>query len=735
MFNFSSWYSFSCFYVKDKYYLGNLGGCLFMHIKSTYRYRRSRFIILLISFITLGFYQSKADFDENQRKRDQDSLSQILSETKKVEDKLSLLNKLAALNWQTPQEVFFLHKYLDLAQEVDSISHVYLAISSLGRYYCNENKLDSVFYWSEMVDSIAEVRKETPEALSDFYNYICRYYLINGNYELAMNEAVRLQLLAARTHNKKELVHSNQNLGLIYLLIGKDREAIKAFEDAMALLKEIGGWPSYEMQIMPYLLISYLRVEELEKVETTLAYFTTLLEEMEENVDVETKAYSFKAKRCLIYSYYVELYVAKKDRQKAQEAMKKAVSYMDDSLTAEITSVYYLALARYYYFIKDYSVALQNINKDLEIDYTQDPLKLKIEILKASGQKDEAIRVYEDLLDFVEKQNTTAFSRQIDQLRTLHDLKDKEIRNREMAYQKKQFVQQRIQLIASLLFSLVLLSLLFILFLYYDRMRKLKNALQKEKNSLIESGEKLRLAKEEAEEANRMKSSFIANISHEIRTPLNAIVGFSELLEDASDEERPSYVQIIKDNSELLLNLVSDVLDLSKLESNEFNIFWSDCLLQLTCQTVLDKIRHWVPEKVQLTFTHPDEPITLYTDAQRLQQVLENLLVNAAKFTSQGEINLAFRVDKEAKQVIFTVTDTGCGIPPEKQACIFDRFEKVDEFKQGGGLGLPICCAIADRLGGTISLDASYTKGARFIFILPLLCAPTPEEPTESFGK
>lgn len=706
-----------------------------MHIKKC-KNRGIRIGLGCLFLLIWNYWPGYAETGKIRQNRDQDSLICLLSNTHVLPEKLNLVYKLAMSNWQTPQEVEYLKQYKQMAADADSISHVYKALSELGRHYCNSNQLDSLLYWFGQADSLASVRNETPKALFDFHNYICRYYLINGNYELAMNEAVRLQLLSSKVNNKTGLIRSCENFGLIYLVVGRDSDAIVAFEQGLSLLKEIKNWPSYEAQIMSYLLIAYWRLKEFEKMEETLTYYESLLDKMEKSKEMVRSGYSFKAKRCVLNSHYINLYVAQDKPDQIRKAVEKATSFIDDSFTGDITSVYYLAMSRYYYYQKKYSLALKAINRVLQIDYSQEPLKFKIDILQAAGQRDSAFQVQNELLKYFENQNVNAFTRQIDQLRMLHDLTAQEIQMREMAYQKKQLKQKQSQILAWMAFSLVLLVMLFILFHYYRRMRNLKNDLQKEKNSLIESGEKLRKAKEQAEEANRMKSAFIANISHEIRTPLNAIVGFSELLGEASDEERGDYVRIIEDNSELLLNLVSDVLDLSKLESNEFKVFLSDCLLQLCCQQAVDKIRHWVPVGVKLTFTHPEEPVTVHTDGQRLQQVLENLLSNAAKFTTKGEINLDFKVDKEDRQVVFSVTDTGCGIPADKQSTIFDRFEKVDEFKQGGGLGLPICCAIVDHLGGTIYLDTSYAGGARFVFTIPYVVPSetASTEPTESLA-
>lgn len=673
------------------------------------------FFILFLAFITV---KGNAETNRKQKRLEEDSLLCILKNTHEASERIYLLSQLANLNWQTPEEVAYLKEMMQMAEKVDSTHYFYQAVSSLGRYYCNTGQLDSLSYWDAFVDSVAKARKEVPEALFEFRNYTCRYYLIHQDYEFAMNEAVRLQILSEKENNKQGLVASCENLGLIYLVIGRDSDAIVAFEKGMEVLKDLGDQPDYELQIMTYLLMSYLKLGQLEKVEKSLDYFSVVLQEMKQTPRFQKK-YSFKRKTCLLYSYYVELYVAQEDAVKASEAARNASSYMENDIGADVSSVYNQAMARYYYFTGDYKQALAYVDNVLALRNMVDPLKLKAEILKKMGRKDEALEVNKQTLDLVEHSNIMAFTRQLNQLRTLHTLNEKEKQERELEFQKVQLNNKQKQLIAVLILLAVLLVLLYLLFRYANKTRRLKDDLQKEQISLLESSKLLRIAKEKAEEADHMKSSFLANISHEIRTPLNAIVGFSQLLGDASAEEREEFIKIISNNSELLLSLVNDVLDLSRLEANAFSLAMVESNIQECCHNALDSVRHRVEEGVKLTFTCPDEALCLNIDPFRLQQLLVNLLTNATKFTDAGEINLDFRVDEEKKQVVFSVTDTGIGIPPDKQDSIFNRFEKVDEFKQGTGLGLSICRVIADRFGGTIQVDASYTAGARFVFVMP----------------
>lgn len=242
------------------------------------------------------------------------------------------------------------------------------------------------------------------------------------------------------------------------------------------------------------------------------------------------------------------------------------------------------------------------------------------------------------------------------------------------------------------------------------------------KHHLEVSGEELLVAKEKAEESNRLKTAFLANMSHEIRTPLNAIVGFSSVLvsDDSSPAEKAQYCDIIQKNSDLLLHLINDILDISRMESGKIKFVWEECDVVELCQTALSTAEYGRKTSALFLFETPVASLVIKTDAQRLKQVLINLLSNAAKFTPSGSIKLAIAIDKQHQQLKLSVSDTGCGIPSDKSDRVFERFEKLNEYSQGTGLGLAISRLIVENLGGKIWVDKDYTEGARFVFTHPL---------------
>lgn len=300
---------------------------------------------------------------------------------------------------------------------------------------------------------------------------------------------------------------------------------------------------------------------------------------------------------------------------------------------------------------------------------------------------------------------------------------------KEMLYQKEvaktMELHSRQNFILSVILGVVLI-LVVIFFLSYMALRRRSMVrLKKEKEAAESARQQAEEARRYAENANRLKSLFLQNMSHEIRTPLNAIVGFTGVLNSDEDmelsmEERKEMLGLIETNTELLTTLINDILDISKLESGTYTLELSPVRVSDLCHTVLASILHRAMPGVELRMDEPADAagLVIKTDSARLQQILTNFLTNACKYTEKGSITLAYHRADNA--IEFSVTDTGCGIPSDKVETIFERFEKLDSFKQGTGLGLNICRRIADLVGGRVYVDTSYTDGARFVFVHPV---------------
>ena len=249
---------------------------------------------------------------------------------------------------------------------------------------------------------------------------------------------------------------------------------------------------------------------------------------------------------------------------------------------------------------------------------------------------------------------------------------------------------------------------------------------------LKQSKQKMEEMNRKAENAIRKKNLFLSNMSHEVRTPLNAIVGFSTLM--ASEEievdevSRKEYCEIIRINSYQLLKLINDIIDFSDFDEDNISMNIKEYDAVKICREVIETIAASYKLEVELRFVTSLETLAIETDDARLRQVLINLLVNATKFTKEGSIVLSLdRSCENADMALFSVTDTGCGIPVEKQKLIFERFEKLNDFVQGTGLGLSICLLIMRHLKGRIWIDATYLQGARFCFLHPLKQRENPQ--------
>lgn len=668
--------------------------------------------------------------------REIDSLKHALSVHTEPKVVIPILSRLSKLYDQEPEQIHYLKLQYELSIKIDSIPAAYFALENLAIYYHNMFDMrDSMLYWSKRVDSIALSRNDYPNALFFVRSLSCKDLLFLKDYEMAMNDALDLYRLASEVQHTYGLIRCSECLGLIYRDILRDSDAVVAYQEGLDLLENYDGKKDKEKQISVsekiemQLRMSGLQLEscsrtgQYEQAENIAAKYKRLIERQERLNETERDVYPIKREYWLYYSLCADLYIRADMLDKAEASLDKATEFVGNKYSEGdyVETVYLFNLASYNKKRGNLMLALNYIDEILKNNRAPEKLRLKADIFKEQGKLNEALLLYDEIYAYELNKNNDTYLRQINQLRTLHDLNEQEAQKSELLISSQRMQQKQHQLLILMAIVAVLFISLYVLYLYFQRTRRLKDELQEEKDSLLQSESKLMREKIKAEEASRMKSTFIANMSHEVRTPLNAIVGFSELLisEEAEPEEKEEYAGIIKNNTELLLNLVNDVLDLSRMETGDLNFELKNYRLLECCQKSLDSVRHRVHQGVKLTFTPALEPIVVHTDILRLQQVLINLLGNSAKFTMKGEINLSYKLAEDKQHVCIAVTDTGYGIPLEKQADIFKRYEKLDDYKPGAGLGLSICRIITEHLGGSISVDPTYTTGARFFVIHP----------------
>lgn len=695
-----------------------------LHIRKSLR----RAILALVMFLAISIASRSVTLPpEKGRFAQIDSLESLLSRCPTVEASFPILQKLAQMYRQQPETRLYYERLYQAAASVDSTAVVYKALKGLARYYYNSpDGRDSLVYYCDIIDSIAKARQEYPEALFEAKSFSSQDYLWRENYEMAMSEAMELYHLASEIEHKFGLVRCSESLGLIYQRIRKDNEAVLFFQEALDQMKEVRDFPNRletQIRLTSYQAESSVRTEKYALTEKILERYKALIEEQDALNRKEGEYLAIEREYWLLYCLYTHFYLSLGDLGRAKESLDKASAYEGNELVEGdyVVNMYLAIKARYYKQAGNIPLALQCIDQVLATERLPEDIQFKAEILKEQGQLEEVVGLYDELYKTMLRKRNTAFLRQVNQLRTLHELHEKELRESELKETGQRIARKQDLLILILFVSSVLLILLYVLYSYYRHLRSLKNELQCEKDLLLESRQRLIKEKEKAEEASRMKSAFLANMSHEIRTPLNAIVGFSGLLVDPSTapSERKEYSTIIHNNTDLMLNLVNDVLDLSRMETGDLYFDMKPHALIECCQMALESVRHRVPDGVELTFTPDPLPIVVCVDNLRLQQLLTNLLINATKFTERGEINLSFRLEPNRRMVRIAVTDTGTGIPPEKRDAVFKRFEKLDDYKAGAGLGLSISLLIAERLGGQFFIDPSYTAGARFVLILP----------------
>lgn len=273
----------------------------------------------------------------------------------------------------------------------------------------------------------------------------------------------------------------------------------------------------------------------------------------------------------------------------------------------------------------------------------------------------------------------------------------------------------KLQIWATIIIMFILLVGFAVSLYYYLRANNLMNKLRQSTRDLI-------LAKEKAEESNRLKTAFVANVSHEIRTPLNAIIGFTDIVisNETSPEEQKVYFDVIKRNSDMLLKLINDILDISQLEAESLRFNKQTTDVVEFCKQLIDSYKATCNTDNQFDIQSNERSLMMEIDVSHFHQVLLNILSNADKFTEKGTIKLQIIADTYANEVKFIIKDTGCGIPLNMQTKVFERFVKVDEYKQGSGLGLSICQLTVEKWGGKIWVNPTYTSGTCIIFTHPL---------------
>lgn len=562
--------------------------------------------------------------------------------------------------------------------------------------------IDSIISWT---DELAPTLKspKTEEAYFTLVLWEVNAYIMRGDLSLAIDRARLMYEYAKDIKSNFGIALSNQAIGQAYSASNIQDKALSSYMDALRYL------PENNPQTYRLLVKISTQLQQMNRLEEAMEYVEKLNPLLEQNPEhplaipilIENATY----------------YISSGDQDTALQYLHQADSIYKNH-THEIahefsinyyTAACYRALAADYHDKEKADEALALYNQLLEVvSNNKRSLEYrwicaeKIYLYKLLGHFDEACQIYKELYSVTDTLASKSYIRQINALKATYQVDEIELENK---------AQQNKMVVVLIFIGLGLLTFISMLAIWLRRQKKV----------VVMSTETLEQLRHNAENATRAKSIFLSNMSHEIRTPLNALSGFSALLteEGLDDSTRRQCTDIIQQNSELLLKLINDVIDLSSLEFGKMQFSIAEHDAVATCRNVTDTVGKVKQTQAELLFETSLEELYIETDDSRLQQVLINLLINATKFTPDGSITLKLEKQSE-KMALFSVTDTGCGIPKEKQASIFQRFEKLDENAQGSGLGLSICQLIIEHIGGKIWIDPDYTGGSRFVFTYPI---------------
>lgn len=558
--------------------------------------------------------------------------------------------------------------------------------------------IDSVILWGQQVSPELE-RENKNELFFRIKRLVVSLYALRGDIGPAIDEARLMYEKAEAINYDLGIALSSVAIGNAYYCSNMREQAINSYKEAISYpVKKTRNYFYKEVTIanLISLLLSAGEMEEVEK-------YREMLKTIQLTNTPNTSS------QLLAYAIDVSYYIRNDNLEKAGDSFRKAEQvYMQDR-QPYLQVTFLLMKGEYNEAIGNYDVALQcydNILKSIKhkmrsINYLH-VAYTKADLLEKMGNKKDAIPVYEEISMITDSIVAPSYAHRINSLRA-------SFRENRMKVDNES-ERNRLYLEIILLGSGVLAIIVY--FAFY---------ISKQNKQIAASRVRLEQSQRALENAIQTKSLFLSNMSHEIRTPLSAISGFSALLTDKGldMDTRQQCGEVIQQNSDLLLKLINDVIDLSNLGLGKmkFKFGYYDAIA--ICHNVIETVNKVKQTQAEVLFRTSLDFLELYTDDSRLQQLLINLLINSTKFTSSGSITL--EVSRESDiTALFSVTDTGCGIPLEQQNKIFNRFEKLNEGVQGTGLGLSICQLIIERIGGKIWIDSEYVSGCRFYFTHPI---------------
>lgn len=661
-----------------------------------------------------------------------ESLSTNLKSASSTEEKLEILTNLMDLSRQEEQVEYAKELYKEaLTNNNDYYKEI--ALTEILRFYVNNDIKDSTNVYMEKAKQ--ELKGKARDFLVTYMQTIVDVRVVfytEGEERKKLIEQYRLKLETDRKLSPLDKMSINYVLGMAYsnrVEPGKEKELQKMvserFREVIALSENIPLQYSYLFRLNSFSILTLYSPDTSEQIRYAIRYLDMQKEYAETK---EMKKRPYVTKRHLLNAYSSLALSAKtlgKDVATSyyQHFMALNSQYPEDAAFSAEYERFYTSL-NFYRLIDEYPTAIKYCdsvihyfrNSGLKIDLSEhvvSTLKDKIDMLDSLHLYKEAFYAHKEYAALLDSAR----------LKNINDkLEDLEIQKRvdELVIEKKaleidlQKSHNQLYMFLSL-FILAISSAVFVAF----RLWKI-NALYKK---LQESNRLVILASEKAQESEKMKNAFIKNMCHEVRTPLNAINGFAELIttEDISVEEKQEFSKIIFENCNHITSMMNSVLEIAQLDSNKDNLPLSGVNIHLLCSCEMEQIKRlYGKPDIEYRLEGNREKDLAFTNQSHFSLILSHLLNNANKFTEKGNITLSYKPDEEQNRMVVSITDTGCGISPDKREWIFERFTKADDFVPGSGLGLYLCRQIAHRLKGNIYVDPDYTTGLRIILTIPL---------------
>ncbi len=581
-----------------------------------------------------------------------------------------------------------------LAGEKNDIRMQAVALSFKADHYYFNNAPDSLKAWIPRVQAFARANNQ-PTYYFFTWSRLILYYTKHGQYTLAQYELERYMAQAEQDDYKPAIAEAYKQLGHIYRTRGLKQTAAEYYRKAISFIEE-NNLNKFSLPIL---------YSELATVLIDTERYEEAAEELEKGkarLTLPEYIWPLKLKQVILYSRTGRSAEARRlfdEIRQGHDGYLTATSLTEAQLAIDLSG-------------HEFGKALATLDKLIGLfkddghseAYFYKLYQTRAEAYAETGNYEAAYKSQKHYLDLYRKKVGDDNERNLGEFATLLDVTRLDVEKAELQRQTQEVRLHHTQLGIAALSVILLLAILFIVFM--TRMNR-----------------RLAHAKRAAEESNRMKGVFIRTITHEINTPLNSIVGFAELaaVSDANDDERQSYIEIIRENSGYLQKLVDDVLYIAGLESSDTPPALGPVDINVCCMQCIQAVKDYSLRRLDIRFDPECGKLPVNTSCLLLSKALTELLRNAARFAPDSEITLAYTLTSHKKRIAFTVTDRGPGVPAPEADRIFDRFVKLDPFSQGMGLGLAVCRLIASALGGNVELDTSYTEGASFTLTIPII--------------